>query len=167
MTYYHKFSDKLHISTEFYHLYQKNVPNVDNPVVTDIIANGGTPFSPQNVPFNAPNGAHCGNTTKLSCTAGADTALSYLNYQFSPLNNLSLRTEYYNDRQGQRTGTKTRYVEVGLGLQHFFSPQLEIRPEVTYYAALDNPAFNGNSNLGIAPNKYHSLVLSGDIVAHF
>ena len=31
--------------------------------------------------------------------------------------------------QGQRTGTKTRYVETGIGWQHWFSPQIEIRPE--------------------------------------
>lgn len=167
LTYYHKFTDKLHISTEFYNLYQKNVPNVDNPAVVDIIANGGSPFSPQNLPFNAPNGAHCGNATALKCTASAQSFISYLNYQFTPLNNLSLRTEYYRDAKGQRTGTKTDYVEVGVGLQHFFSPQFEIRPEVTYYAALKNPAFNGNSNLGIAADKYHSLVVSGDVVMHF
>jgi hypothetical protein len=166
-TYYHKFSDKLHVAIEIYDLYQKNVPNVDNPTVTNIIANGGSPFSPQNIPFNAPNGAHCGNATALKCTASAQAAISYLNYQISPLNNLTLRTEYYNDDKGQRTGTKTDYIEVGVGLQHFFSPQFEIRPEVTYYAALQNAAFNGNSNLGIAPDKYHSLVVSGDVVMHF
>jgi len=167
MTFYHKFTDKLHISTEFYNLYQKNVANIDNPVVNNIIAQGGTPFSPQNIPFNAPDGAHCGNATALKCTAAAQAAISYLNYQFSPLNNLSLRTEYYDDDKGQRTGTKTRYMDIGLGLQHFFSPQLEIRPEVTYYKSFNAPAFNGNSNLGIAPDKSYAVIVSGDVIMHF
>lgn len=166
-TYYHKFSDKLHISMEFYDLHQKHVPNLNNPIATNAIANGGTPFSPQNIAFNAPNAANCANAQVLTCTASAQTALAYLNYQLSPLDNISLRVEYYNDKQGQRTGVATRYVESGIGIQHFLSPQFEIRPEVTYYAALDAPAFNGNSNLGIAPNKYHSVVVSGDVILHF
>jgi hypothetical protein len=29
------------------------------------------------------------------------------------------------------------------------------------------PAFNGNSNAGIAPNKSHETILSGDIIFHF
>ena len=53
--------------------------------------------------------------------------------------------------EGQRTGTKTRYVEFGIGWQHWFSPQVELRPEVTYYRSLDANAFNGNSN---APHPY-------------
>ena len=55
--------------------------------------------------------------------------------------------------QGQRTGTKTAYFETGIGWQHWFSPQIEIRPEFTYYKSLNGFAFNGNSNLGIAPNR--------------
>jgi hypothetical protein len=47
---------------------------------------------------------------------------------------------------GQRTGVKTRYVDFGIGWQHWFSPQIEIRPEVVYYHSLDANAFNGNSN---------------------
>ena len=167
MTYYHKFSDKFHVAFETYNLHENDVPNVNNPLVTNIIANGGTPFSPQNIPFNAPNGAQCNSTTALKCRATAQSALTYLNYQFSPLDNISLRGEYYDDEEGQRTGTKTRYVEAAIGLQHWFSPQIELRPEVAYYRALDAAAFNGNSNLGIAPNKQDSVVLAGDVILHF
>ena len=35
--------------------------------------------------------------------------------------------EFVDDMQGQRTGTKTRFVETGIGWQHWFSPQIEIR----------------------------------------
>jgi len=61
---------------------------------------------------------------------------AYLNYKASALDNISYRAEFYDDEQGQRTGTKTRYVETGIGWQHWFSPQIEIRPEVTYYRSL-------------------------------
>ena len=167
LTYYHKFNDKWHISLESYNLHEKDVPNLNNPIAVNAIAQGGTPFSPQNIPFNAPNGARCNDAATLKCTATAQSGLAYLNYQFTPLDNLSIRGEYYDDMQGQRTGTQTRYLEFALGVQHWLSPQIELRPEIAYYNSLDAKAFNGNSNLGIAPNKNYAYVLSGDLIAHF
>jgi hypothetical protein len=167
LTYYHKFNDQWHISFETYNLHQNNVPNARNPAALAIVAAGGTPFSPQFIPFNAPNLAQCNNTAVLSCTASVQTYVAYLSYKASPLDNISYRAEFYDDEQGQRTGTKTRYVETGIGWQHWFSPQIEIRPEVTYYRSLDANAFNGNSNLGIAPNKNFALIGAADIIIHF
>src|SRR5205085_9308144 len=138
-TYYHKFNDQWHISLESYMLYQRNVPNVNNPVAANILANGGTPFTNpfSGIRFNAPNPAQCDDPNVLTCTARVFTALAYLNCRATSLDNISFRGEFYNDMEGQRTGTKTRYVEFGLGWQHWFSPQVEIRPEITYYRSLD------------------------------
>jgi hypothetical protein len=90
-----------------------------------------------------------------------------VNYSPTKLDNISYRLEYFDDQQGQRTGTKTAYIETGLGWQHWFSPQIEIRPEVSYYKSLNGNAFNGNSNLGIAPNKNYAIIGSADIIIHF
>jgi hypothetical protein len=76
---------------------------------------------------------------------------------------------------GQRTGVKTRYVDFGIGWQHWFSPQIEIRPEVVYYHSLDANAFNGNSNAipasagggAIAPNRNSAWLSSMDLIWHF
>jgi len=167
LTYYHKFNDQWHISFETYNEHQNNVPNLNNTTAQNIIANGGTPFSPQYMPFNAPGGAFCKSAAVLSCTASFQTFLTYLNYKVTPLDNISYRVEYVDDMQGQRTGTKTRYVETGIGWQHWFSPQIEIRPEVSYYRSLDAFAFNGNANLGIAPNKNFAIIGAADIIIHF
>jgi hypothetical protein len=167
LTYYHKFNDQWHISVETYNEHQNNVPNLNNTTAQNIIANGGTPFSPQYMPFNAPGGAFCKSAAVLSCTASFQTFLTYLNYKVTPLDNISYRVEYVDDMQGQRTGTKTRYVETGIGWQHWFSPQIEIRPEVSYYKSLDAFAFNGNANLGIAPNKNFAIIGAADIIIHF
>jgi hypothetical protein len=170
LTYYHKFNEQWHISFESYNLHQNNVPNALNPLVTGpggIVPSGGTPFSPQYIPFNAPNLAQCSNAAVLSCTASVQTLVYYLNYKPSPLDNISWRAEFYDDKQGQRTGTKTRYIETGIGWQHWFSPQIEIRPEVTYYRSLDAFAFNGNSNLGIPANRNYALIGAADIILHF
>jgi hypothetical protein len=166
-TYYHKFNDQWHISFETYNEHQSNVANLNNPAAVAAIANGGTPFSPQYMPFNAPGGAFCSNAAVISCTATYQTFLTYVNYKITPLDNISYRIEHVNDEQGQRTGIKTAYLETGIGWQHWFSPQIEIRPEVSYYKSLNAFAFNGNANLGIAPNKNFAIIALSDIIIHF
>jgi len=166
-TYYHKFDDKWHISFEAYDLHQNNVPNINNPIAATAIANGGTPFSPQYIHFNAPNAAQCNNTSDLTCTATAIGTVAYLNYQFSPLDNISFRPEFYDDMQGQRTGVKTRYLNFGLGWQHWLSPQIELRPELDYDRSLNADAFNGYSTRGIAPDRNYTLLGAMDMIVHY
>jgi hypothetical protein len=85
--------------------------------------------------------------------------VAYWNFTPNPLNNISLRTEYYDDPEGQRTGVATSYYDVGIGLQHWLSPQIEMRPEFTAYWS-DKPSFN----LG---NAKFERVFSGDLIWHF
>jgi hypothetical protein len=178
ITWYHRINEKWHFSWEMYSLSQNNVLNANNnthsawnaTALTDvqaIVANNGYPFGSAQMPFNSPNLAQCSSPTVLTCKAEVFTTVMYLNYQFSPLDNISFRPEFYNDMQGQRTGTKTRYVDFGIGWQHWFSPQIEIRPEVTYYRSLDANAFNGNFNAGIAPTKNYALIGAMDLIWHF
>ena len=167
-TYYHKFNDKWHLATEAYTLAQNHVPNLDSPVASNIIAQGGTPFSPINgFTFNAPNAAHCGNTTELYCEARSLAFLAYLNYRWTDFDNISFRPEFFDDMQGQRTGTKTRYVDFSLGWQHWFSPQVYVRPELGFYRSLDRPAFNGDANAGIAPNRSNTYIFAADLIWKF
>jgi Putative beta-barrel porin-2, OmpL-like. bbp2 len=166
-TMYYKFNDQWHISIESYNEHQNNVLNLNNPQAMAILLGGGTPFSPQYMPFNAPGGALCKSSAVLSCTAEFQTALMYLNYKPNPLNNISYRAEFVDDYQGQRTGTATRYIETGIGWQHWFSPQIEIRPEISYYKAMDGFAFNGNANLGIPNTRKYAIIGSSDIIIHF
>jgi hypothetical protein len=171
VTWYHRINEQWHFSWEMYTLDEYKVLNLNNSyVTTQIIPNGGFPFSVQNgFAFNSPNGAFCSNPNVLTCTARDFATVMYLNYQFSPLDNISFRPEFFNDMEGQRTGVKTRYVDFGIGWQHWFSPQVEIRPEVTYYRSLDAPAFNGNFDVTpvIAPTKYYALVGAADLIWHF
>jgi hypothetical protein len=166
-TYYHKFNDQWHIAVEVYDEHQNNVLNQNNPAALAAFAAGGTPFSPQIMPFNSPFLAQCSSAAVFSCTAEARAALTYISYKASALDNISYRAEYFDDVEGQRTGTKTAYVETGIGWQHWFSPQIEIRPEVSFYKSLNANAFNGNANLGIAPNKSTAVIGSADIIIHF
>ena len=165
--YYHKLNDYWHIAFETYNLHENNVPNLLNPTAAAIVAGGGTPFSPQFIPFNAPNAAQCNSTTVLTCTASTQTFLTYVNYSPNKLNNFSMRLEWYDDMEGQRTGTKTRYLDVAGSWQHWLSPQVELRPEIAYYRSLDAPAFDGNANGGIPPSRNYSVIGAADIIWHF
>lgn len=165
-TYYHKFNDHFHVSMESYNLHENNVLNLNNPVAVNILNMGGTPFSPQYMPFNAPNAAECKNPAVLKCTATAQSFLTYWNYNPTPLVNFSLRLEYYDDEEGQRTGTRATYYDVGFGIQYWLSPQIEFRPEYTHYWASE-PAFNGDVYAGIPANKKTEGVFSGDVIVHF
>ena len=167
ITAYHAFDDHWHVSFEAYHLFQKNVPNLLNSDVQTIYANGGSPFSSAFMPYNAPNLANCRNANVLTCTASATGVVAYLNYSPDPLNNFSFRPELYFDPQGQRTGAAAHYENLAVGWQHWYSPQLEVRPEIAYYHSIGGAAFNGNANAGIAPNRYAQTVISGDIIYHF
>ena len=143
------------------------MPNNQNAEALSFYAAGGTPFSPQYIRFNAPGTANCRNAVQLYCNSDTQTFLTYLNYQFSPLDNVSFRAEYFSDMTGQRTGVATNYAEWALGWQHWFSPQIEVRPEIAYYRSFQADAFNGNSNFGIAPNRNWQVVGAGDIIWHF
>ena len=174
VTFYHKFNDKWHVAAEGYHEFQRDVPNLNNPLVGYIFANNGAPFGPAYTPYNSPGLANCDNPNALTCRADAYGLTAYFNYSPDALNNFSIRPERYWDSQGQRTGTKAVYTNFALGWQHWYSPQIEVRPEIAYYHASE-PAFNGYASNGyglpgqqnIAPNSKIQTVLSGDVIWHF
>jgi hypothetical protein len=182
LTYYHKLSDYWHIAFETWNIHENNVPNLNNPAVPGIIAGGGTPFSPQFTPFNGPNAAVCSGPgswnsatgsanpiagAPLTCSSDTQTFLVYLNYSPNKLNNISLRTEYFNDPNGQRTGVPTAYADAALSWQHWLSPQIEFRPEIAYYRSINNPAFNGDIPAGIVPTRNWAFIAASDVIIHF
>jgi hypothetical protein len=42
-----------------------------------------------------------------------------------------------------------------------------MRPEIAYYRSLNAPAFNGDANAGIAPNRNWAVIAAADIIIHF
>jgi hypothetical protein len=181
-TYYHKFNDYWHFSFETWNLHERNVPNLNSPAAQSLLfgavpgAGYGTPFSTAIMPTAPVNAAWCGGPSQfgvlnaaapLTCTADAQTMLLYVNYSPNKLNNFSFRTEYFNDPNGQRTGIPTAYTEAAVGWQHWFSPQVEIRPEIAYFRSLNNPAFNGNSAEGIPATRDWAVIAAADMIIHF
>ena len=168
-TYYHKFNDQWHIDFESYYMSESDVPNLRNAQSVALFENGGTPFSPQYAKFNPPNLAYCTNAVALKCNVYSVGAVAYINYTIDALNNLTLRPEYYYDPQGWRTGTGgyTQYYEVTLGLQHWLSPQIEFRPEISYWKSYHTPAYNADPYAGIPANKFETYEFAADVIVHF
>ena len=113
-----------------------------------------------------------GSRDHATCTAREWSTVAYLNYKFSPLDNISWRAEYFNDINGQRTGVKTAYFNYALGWQHWFSPTVEIRPEIAFYNSLKAPAFESyppllQSSWSAIGAKSHIAVFSADLLWHF
>jgi hypothetical protein len=181
-TWYHKFNDQFHFTWEAYTLSQSRVPNLNNSVVASVVnpntyaqgegLNVTTPFS--GMPYNSPNAAHCGDSAAPWCTARSIATVMYWNYRYSAMDNFSFRPEFYDDEEGQRTGTRTRYLNWGLGWQHWFSPQIEVRPEVNYYHSINANAFNGNFDGNafqqsgvVTPTKNYTWIGAIDAIIHF
>jgi hypothetical protein len=155
--------------TRTYALSERNDLNANNPTAQAIMAANGFPFGAPNVTTgNGPNPAPC-PAYQVICTARSIGTVAYINYQFSPLDNFSIRPEFFVDLQGQRTTVKTRYTTFSLGWQHWLSPQIELRPEVDWYHSIDKPAFNGNFNANpvVLPSKYNEFIALSDIIWHF
>ena len=161
-TYYHKFNEYWHLAFEAYWISESGIPNLRNPNAQAIVASGGTPFSPQYNNFNSPTMAYCADVNALTCDGNAYGVVAYLNYSPDKMNNISFRPEIYDDPQGWRTGTgaPVRYYDFTISWQHFYSPQIEIRPEISYWHSEGAPAFNGGT-------KNDMFMFAMDTIVHF
>jgi hypothetical protein len=152
-TWTHRFSQTLNMATEAWYMWEKNVP----------VCNGTT-----NTPggISLPFGCAPNLTPNFDGSAAATgftqewAIVNYINWQITAKDSISLRNEFMNDVNGQRTGVATRYYGVGLGLTHFFKQNVFIRPEMVYYTALDNPAFQQGT-------KFTQLVAAFDLIVRF
>ena len=152
-TLYHKFDENWHISIEGWNMHQNITPNTFSPFY------GAIPdqFLNQNNVFPV---ATCKGNIQPSCTSSEWSVLTYLNYKFSPQDNLSWRAEYFNDITGQRTGFATSYFNYAMGWQHWFTPTITIRPEVAFYNSLKTPAFSNGT-------QSHATIFSADLIWHY
>jgi hypothetical protein len=159
-TWYHVFDDKWHMSTEYWSMYQNNVPNVDNAAGAAALA-ARYPFA-----FGAPFGAQCTDATAPACRASEHALLNYLNYQFGPRDYVVWRNELFYDNEGQRTGFKSRYYETTLSWNHWLGNAVTIRPELRFDRAIDTDAYDNPS--GVPGNgKHNQLMFAIDAIVHF
>lgn len=140
LTWYHKINAKWHFDTEVWYQYEKNVPSIF----------GTAPIE------NGANGAWC-RAGEQTCFAPEWATTNYVERQFGKKDTLSIRTEFFDDIKGQRTGTKTRYSEHLVSWNHWIGTSLVFRPEVRFERSYDNPAYDYQT-------KKNQFIVAGDFV---
>ena len=58
---------------------------------------------------------------------------------------MTIRNDYLDDPQGQLTGFATAYMSWTLGLTHFFTNLISVRPEVRYETAFNATPYNNGT----------------------
>ncbi len=86
--------------------------------------------------------------------------VNYVNIELNPANMISVRNEWVNDETGQRTGFATRYTSNTIGLTHWVSQDLELRPELRYERSWDLNAYDGG-------RKNHQATALFDVIVHY
>jgi Putative beta-barrel porin-2, OmpL-like. bbp2 len=147
-TWYHRFDNSSwHTATESWYMWEKDVPNLNNPAAAPLLITGA-------------NGAICASVQDLTCYAPEWAIVNYVERQFSPHDYLTIRNEYFNDIRGQRTGYRTQYSEHLIGWGHWIGSSVLVRPELRFEHAYDDPAYN----LG---TKKSQFVFASDVIYYF
>ncbi|HLW84525.1 MAG TPA: outer membrane beta-barrel protein [Candidatus Sulfotelmatobacter sp.] len=142
-TWYHKFSKTVHMATEAWYMYERGVPALEGTLQ----------------PENGANGAYC-LPGEQRCTAPEYAIVNFLQRELSPHNFLSFRTDFLNDKKGQRTGYATRYSENTVTWCHWIGTTVQIRPELRFERAWDNKAYDNG-------RRQSQLTVASDLIFHF
>jgi len=133
LTWYHRLNAKWHTATEAWYLYQLDVPNV--------AGNVDHPISPG----KGANGAFCA-TGQLRCFAPAYAVANYLNREINAKTMVGFRSDFLDDRKGQRTGIPSKYTENTLYLTRYIGTTVMLRPEIRFDHSWDRKGYdNGNA----------------------
>ena len=163
VTWYHKFDKQWHMSTEFWTMHQDETPNVN-----DVTGAGPALLAARygSLNYGAPAGAQCGPNDGPTCKSHEWALVSYLGYQFSARDSVTLRADILDDTTGQRTGFKTRYYELGLGWQHWLGKAITLRPEIRIERSTDVDAYD-NPTATPGQGKHRQAMFAMDAIIHF
>ena len=142
-TWYHKFGKTWHIATEAYAMYQRDVPSVYGAIA----------------PIAGTNGATC-LRGQQSCFAPEWAVQNYVNKQLSPHDFLSFRSDFLDDKKGQRTGVATKYTENTFMWSHWVGSTVQFRPEVRFDHAWDRRSYDNGT-------KQSQFTAAADLIFHF
>ncbi|MGB2670641.1 MAG: outer membrane beta-barrel protein [Candidatus Acidiferrum sp.] len=128
-TWYHKFNSKWHMATEAWYMYERDVPNVAGNVANPIKPEIGA------------NGAFC-RLGVLRCTAPEYAIVNYINRDVSSKFMVGFRSDFLDDKKGQRTGFATKYTENTLYATKYIGNTIMLRPELRFDHSWDLAAYN-------------------------
>ncbi len=122
MTWSHRFTPDFFTETEGYYMDQ-----------WDAVLGGTCNFGP----VTAFGGGGCG--APLPGMSREWGAVNYTEYKLGPKDFLSVRNDWLDDVNGERTGFATQYASWTVGVTHSLTALTEIRPEIRYDRAFNGP----------------------------
>jgi hypothetical protein len=143
-TWQHRFNERVHTKTEAYYMWQ-----------FDAVL-GGTP----SIGPLRPWGGGGGIGPDIPGTSRAYGVLNYTMFLVSSRDYVTIRNEWWKDEEGERTGFPSTYTSNTIGWAHYFSPTVEVRPEIGFYRSWTIPAFD----LGTRKNQ---LMCALDVIYRF
>jgi hypothetical protein len=142
-TWYHKFSKTWHMATESWYMYERDVPALGGSIKPEL----GT------------NPAYC-LAGEQRCTAPEYAVVNFLQKELSVHNFLSFRSDFLDDKKGQRTGYATKYSENTIMWCHWWGSTIQLRPELRFERAWDQKAYDNG-------RKQNQLTAASDLIFHF
>src|SRR5579872_3752188 len=142
-TWYHKFSKTVHMATEAWYMYERDVPALGGSIQ----------------PETGANAAYC-LTGEQRCTAPEFALVSFVQKELSSHDFLSLRSDFLDDKKGQRTGYATRYSENTIMWCHWFGTTVQTRPELRLERAWDMQAYDSG-------RRHNQVTVASDLIFHF
>ena len=142
-TWYHKFSKTVHMATEAWYMYERDVPAVGGKIQAETGANAAYCLSGQ-----------------PHCTAPEYAVVNFVQKELSVHDFLSFRSDFLDDQRGQRTGYATRYSENAIAWSHWIGTTIQIRPELRFERAWDMRAYDYG-------RRQNQLTLASDLIFHF
>jgi Putative beta-barrel porin-2, OmpL-like. bbp2 len=136
-TWYHKFNSKWHMATEAWYMYENKVPNVAGNVANPVTPELGA------------NGAFC-LAGELRCTAPEYAFVNYVNREFNSKFFAGFRSDFLDDKKGQRTGIPGKYTENTLYATKYIGTTVMLRPELRFDHSWDNRGYDN----GTARNQF-------------
>ena len=143
LTWYHRFNKHWHIASEAWYMYQRDVPSTNGTIA----------------PEKGTYGATC-LPGEQRCTAPEWAAVNYIQREFSQHDFISIRSDFLNDKKGQRTGVQTRYSENTLSYSHWFGSTVQLRPELRFDHSWDRPGYDSGTSSS-------QFTAASDLVIHF
>lgn len=143
-TWGHKFNEKYHMMTEAYYMWQFDA------------AKGGDENDGPVQPF----GGGGGIGQIIPGRSESIGAVNYFQILLGKNDYISIRNDYLGDREGQRTGYATDYYSATIGLCHYFSPYLILRPEIRYDHAFEATPFDNGT-------RRDQWTIAADLIVRF
>ena len=86
--------------------------------------------------------------------------VNFLQKELSGHDFLSFRSDFLDDKKGQRTGYATRYSENTITWVHWLGSTVQFRPELRFDRAWDRRAYDNG-------RKQNQLTVASDVIFHF